>query len=126
LDLTHSTGTQGIVSLHAHDHGNGRSITKGCDKIGMEGEVAAQEGIICRHTNCKLEQFLHKWMDEQVCIPWLFWTRYYPNTKDVVPLEAFVWGEIVIENEEDPHGMLPLFEWSEAISGEAKCNVMMI
>jgi len=40
-DLTHSTGTQGIVSLHAHDHGNSRDITKGCDKIGMEGKVAA-------------------------------------------------------------------------------------
>jgi len=40
-DLTHLTGTQGIVSLHAHDHGNGRDITKGCDKIGMEGEAAA-------------------------------------------------------------------------------------
>jgi len=45
-DLTHSTGTQGIVSLHVHDHGNGGDITKGCDKIGMEGKAAAREGII--------------------------------------------------------------------------------
>jgi len=126
LDLTHLTGTQGIVSLHVHDHGNGGDITKGCDKIGMEGEAAAREGIICGHTDCKLEQFLHEQMDEQVCIPWLFWTRYYPNTKDVVPLEVFIWEEIVIENKKDPRSMLLLFEWSEAIGGEAKCNVTMI
>ena len=125
-DLTHSTGTQGIVSLHAHDHGNGGDITKGCDKIGMEGEAVAREGIICGHTDCKLEQFSHKWMDERVCIPWLFWTRYYPNTKDVVPLEAFVWGEIVIENKEDPRSMLLLLEWSKAIGGEAECDIMLV
>jgi len=40
-DLTHSTRTQGIVSLHVHDHGNSRDITKGCDKIGMEGKAVA-------------------------------------------------------------------------------------
>ena len=37
-----------------------------------------------------------------------------------------VWREIIIENKEDPHGLLLLFEGSEAISGEAKCDVTMI
>jgi len=105
---------------------NGRNVTEAHDKISMEGEEAAEEGIICGHTHCELEEFLHKQIDKQVCIPWLFWTRYYPNTKDVVLLEAFVWREIVIENEEDPHSMLPLFEWSKAVGSEAKCDVTMI
>jgi len=124
--LTHSTGTHAIVSLHVYKHGNGRNITKGCDKISVEGEDAAREGIICRHTNCKLKKFLHKRIDEQVCIPWLLWTRYDPNTKNVVLLEALIWREIVIEDKEDPRGLLLLFEGSKAISGEAECNVMMI
>jgi len=123
---THSTGTYAIVSLHVHEHGNGRNITKGCDKISVEGEDAVREGIICRHTDCKLEKFLHKRIDEQVCIPWLLWTRYDPNTKNVVLLEALIWREIVIEDEEDPHGLLLLFEGSEAIGGEAEHNVTMI
>ena len=76
----------------------------------MEGEDTAREGIICRHTNCKLEKFLHKRIDERVCIPWLLWTRYDPNTKNVVLLEVLIWREIVIEDEEDPRGLLPLFE----------------
>jgi hypothetical protein len=59
-DATHSTRTQGIVSFHVHEHGNGRNVTKHCDNISMEGEETAQEGIICRHTDHKLKQFLHK------------------------------------------------------------------
>jgi hypothetical protein len=89
-DLTHSTGTQGIVSLHVHEHGNGGNVTKHSDNISMEDEEAAREGIICRHTNCKLEKFSHERMDERVSIPWLLWTRYNPNVKNVVLLEAFV------------------------------------
>ena len=69
---------------------------------------------------------MHKRIDEQVCIMWLLWTRYDPNTKDVVLLEAFIWREIIIEDKEDPHGMLPLFEGSEAVSDEAECNVTII
>ena len=92
----------------------------------MEGEEAAQEGIICGHPNHELKQFLHEWIDEGVGIPWLFWTRYDPSTKDVVFLEPLVWREIVIENEEDPRSMLSIFKWSEAIRGKAKCNIMMI
>ena len=123
---THLTGTQGIVPLHMHKHANGRNVTKGSDKISIEGKDTAREGIICRHTGCKLEEFLHKRIDEQVCILWLLWTRYNSNTKDVVLLEVFIWREIIIEDKEDPHGLLPLFEGSEAIGGKAKCNVTMI
>jgi len=124
--LTHSTGTHAIVSLHVHEHGNSRNITKGCDKISVEGKDAAREGIICRHTDCKLEKFLHKRIDEQVCIPWLLWTRYDPNTKNVVLLEALIQREIVIEDKEDPCSLLLLFEGSEAVGGEAEHNVTMI
>ncbi len=126
FDLAHSTGTQGIVSLHVHQHGNGGNVTKASDDIGMEGKEAAREGIVCRHTRCKLKQFLHEWIDEGVCVPWLFWTGYDPSTKDVVLLEALVQREIVVENEEDPCGMLPLFEWSKAVGGKAQCNITMI
>jgi len=65
-------------------------------------------------------------MDKGVSVRWLFWTRYDPNTKNIVLLEALVWREIVIENEEDPRGMLPLLEWSKAIGGEAKCDIMLV
>jgi len=126
LDPTHSTGMQGIVPLHVHEHGNGRNVTKGSDKISTEGEDAVREGIICRHTGCKLKEFLHKRIDEQVCVLWLLWTRYDPNTKDVVLLEAFVWREIIIEDKEDPRSLLPLFEGSKAVGGKAKCDVTMI
>ena len=125
-DLTHSTGTRAVVSLHVHEHGNGRNVTKGRDKISVEGEDAAREGIICSHTTCKLEKFLQERIDERVCVPWLLWTRYDPNTKDVVLLEALVWREIVIEDEEDPRGLLPLFEGSEAIGGEAERNITIV
>jgi len=64
LDPIHLTGTQGIVPLHVHEHGNGRNVTKGSDKISTEGKDAAREGIICRHTSCKLKEFLHKRIDE--------------------------------------------------------------
>jgi hypothetical protein len=109
-----------------HEHGNGRNITKHGDNISMEDEEAAREGIIYRHTDCKLEKFSHKRIDEQVGIPWLLWTRYDPNTKNVVLLEALVWREVIVKDEEDLCSMLLLFEWSEAISGEAEHNVMMI
>ena len=125
-DPTHSTGTLGIVSFHVHEHENGRNVTKGSDDIGMKSEEVAQEGIICRHANCKLKEFSHKQMDEGVCIPWLVWTRYDPNTKNVVLLEALLWREIVVENEENPHGMFLPFEWSEAICGKPECNITMI
>jgi len=92
----------------------------------VEGEDTAREGIICRHTDCKLEKFLHKRIDEQVCIPWLLWTRYDPNTKNVVLLEALIQREIVIEDEEDPRSLLLLFEGSEAVSGKTEHNVTMI
>jgi hypothetical protein len=36
-----------------------------------------------------------------------------------------LWREIVVENEEDPCGMLPLFK-SEVVSGEAECDITMI
>jgi len=65
-------------------------------------------------------------MDEGVGVQWLFWTGYDPNTKNIVLLEALVWREIVIENEEDPRGMLPLLEWSEAIGGEAERDIMLV
>ncbi len=74
----------------------------------------------------QLEQFTHEWIDEGVCIPWLFWTRYDPNTKNVVLSEAFLWREIVVKNKEDPCGMFPLFKRSEAVGGEAECDITMI
>src|SRR5258707_1639783 len=125
-DAAHLTGTQTIVSFHVHEHGNSGNVAKASDDIGMEGKKASQEGIICRHTNLELKQFTHEWRDEGVCIPWLFWTRYDPDTKNVVLSEAFLWREIVVENEEDPCGMFLLFKRSEAVSGEAECNIMMI
>jgi hypothetical protein len=109
-----------------HEHGNGRHVAKASDDVGVEGEKASREGIICRHTDRKLEQFTNKWIDEGVCVPWLFWTRYDPNTKNVVLLEALVWREVVVENEEDPRGKLPLFKGSEAVGGEAECDITMI
>jgi len=63
LDLTHSTGTCAIVSLYMYEHGNS-NVTKGCDKISMEGKDTAREGIICTHTTCKLEKFLQERIDE--------------------------------------------------------------
>jgi hypothetical protein len=39
---------------------------------------------------------------------------------------VLLWREIIVENEEDPHGMLPLFKRSEAIGGEAECDITMI
>src|SRR5258708_23700688 len=125
-DAAHSTGTQTIVSFHVHEHGNSRNVAKASDDVGMEGKKASREGIICRHTDLELEQFTHKQIDEGVCIPWLFWTRYDPDTKNVVLSEVFLWREIVVENEEDPHGMFLLFKRSEAISGEAECDITMI
>jgi hypothetical protein len=92
----------------------------------MEGEKASREGIICRHADRELEQFTHERIDEGVCVPWLFWTRYDPNTKNVILSEAFVWRKIVVENEEDPRGMFPLFKRSEAVGGEAECDITMI
>ena len=41
LDLAHSTGTQGIMSFHVHNHGNSGNVTKASDNIGMEDEEAA-------------------------------------------------------------------------------------
>jgi len=126
LDLTHSTGTQAIVSFHVHKHGNSGNVTKASDDIGMEGKEAAREGVICRHTVCKLKQFLYKQIDKGVCIPWLFWTGYNTSTQNVVLLEALVRREIIIENEENPCSMLPLLEWSEAVGGEAERDITMI
>ena len=126
FDPTHSTGKQGIVSFHVHKHGNSGNVTKASDDIGMEGEEAAQEGVICRHTVRELKQFLYEQIDEGVCVPWLFWTGYDTSTQNVVLLEALVWREIIIENEEDLRSMLPLLEWSEAIGGEAKRDITMI
>src|SRR5258708_12327149 len=125
-DAAHSTGTQTIVSFHVHEHGNSGNVAKASDDVGMEGEKASQEGIICRHADLELEQFTHERIDEGVCIPWLFWTRYDPDTKNVVLSEAFLWREIVVENEEDPRGMFPLFKRSEAVGGKAECDITMI
>src|SRR5260370_31990523 len=119
LDAVHSTGTQTIVSFHVHEHGNSRNVAKASDDVGMEGEKASREGIICRHADLELEQFTHERIDEGVCIPWLFWTRYDPDTKNVVPSEAFLWREIVVENEEDPGSMLRIFKKTEAVGGGA-------
>jgi hypothetical protein len=44
--------------------------------------------VVWRHTNHELEQFTHERTDQGVCVSWLFWTRYDPNTKNVVLLEA--------------------------------------
>src|SRR5258707_15577290 len=126
LDAAHSTGTQTIVSFHMHEHGNSGNVSKASDDVGMEGEKASKEGIICRHADLELEQFTHEWIDEGVCILWLFWTRYDPDTKNVVLSEAFLWREIVVENEEDPCSMFPLFKRSKAIGGKAECNITMI
>ena len=41
-------------------------------------------------------------------------------------MEAFVWREVVIENKEDPRGLFLVFEWSEAVGGKAKCNIVVI
>ncbi len=114
------------MSFHVHEHGNSRNVAKASDDVGMEGKKASREGIICRHTDLELEQFTHERIDEGVCIPWLFWTRYDPDTKNVVLLKAFLWREFVVENEEDPCDMFPLFKRSEAIGGEAECDIMMI
>ena len=80
----------------------------------------------CALPICKLKQFTHERIDERVCVPWLFWIRYDPNTKNVVLLEVLLWRKIVVENEEDPRSKLPPFKRSESIHGEAKCNIMMI
>ena len=125
-DPAHSARTQAIVPFHVHEHGNGGNVTKASDDVSMEGEKAFREGIICRHADRELEQFEHEWIDEGVYIPWLFWTRYDPNTENVVLLEALLWREIVVENEKDPRGLLPLFKRSEAIGGEAECDITMI
>jgi hypothetical protein len=109
-----------------HEHGNSGNVTKGSDDVGMKVETASREGIICRHTSRELEKFTHERIDEGVCVPWLFWTRYDPNAKDVVFSEALLWREIVVENEEDPRGKLPPFKRSESIRGEAECNITMI
>jgi hypothetical protein len=114
-DPAHSTGTQAIVSFHVHEHGNSGNVAKASDDIGVEGEKASREGIVCRHADRELEQFTYERIDEGVCVPWLFWTRYDPNTKNVVLSEALLWREVVVENEEDPRGMLPLFKRSEAV-----------
>jgi len=92
----------------------------------MEGKEAAREGVICRHTIRKLKQFLYEWIDEGVCVPWLFWTGYDTSTQNVVLLEVLVRREIIIENEKNPRGMLPLLERSEAVGGEAKRDITMI
>jgi hypothetical protein len=114
------------VSLHAHEHRDSGDVAKASDDVGAEGEKSFREGIICRNADRELEQFTHERIDEGVCVPWLFWTRYDPNTKNVVFLESLVWREIVVENEEDPRGMLPLLKRSEAVSGEAECDITMI
>jgi len=92
----------------------------------MEGKDTAREGIICTHTTCKLEKFLQERIDEWVCVAWLLWTRYDPNTKKIVLLEVLVQREIVIEDKEDLCRMLLLFKGSKAVSGKAERNVMMI
>ena len=93
------------MSFHVHEHGNGGNVTEGSDDIGMESKEAARESIICRHTDRKLKQFSHERIDEGICVPFLFWTGYDPNTKNYVPLEALFWRDIVIEN---PRGMFLL------------------
>jgi hypothetical protein len=114
------------VSFHVHKHGNSRNIAKASDEVGVEDKKVSQEGIICRHASCELEQFMHEWIDEGVCIPWLFGTRYDPNTKNVVLSEVLLWRKIVVENEEDPRGKLLPFKRSEAIGGKSKCDITII
>jgi hypothetical protein len=109
-----------------HEHRDSGNVTKASDDVSVEGEKASREGIVCRNPDRELEQFTHKRIDEGVCVPWFFWTGYDPNTKNVVLLEAVVWREIVVENEEDPRGMLPLLKRSKAVSGEAECDITMI
>jgi hypothetical protein len=109
-----------------HEHGNSGNVAEASDDVSMEGEKASREGIVCRNTDRELEQFTHERIDEGVCVPWLFWTRYDPNTQNVVLSEALLWREIVVENKEDPRGMLSLFKGSESIGGEAECNIAMI
>jgi hypothetical protein len=109
-----------------HEHGNSRNVAKASDDIGVEGKKASREGIICRHADRELEQFTHERIDEGVCVPWLFWARYDPNTKNIVLSEALLWREVVVKNEEDPRGMLPLFKGSKAVGGEAECDITMI
>jgi hypothetical protein len=41
-------------------------------------------------------------------------------------LEAFIWREVVIENEENLCGLFLILEQSEAISGKAKCDITAI
>ena len=48
------------------------------------------------------------------------------TTEDVVLLEAFVRREVVIENEEDPRGLFPVFERREAVGGKAECDIAVI
>jgi hypothetical protein len=114
------------VSFHVHEHGNSRNIAKASDEVGVEDKKVSQEGIICRHASRELEQFMHEWIDEGVCIPWLFGTRYDPNTKNVVLSEALLWRKIVVENEEDPCGKLLPFKRSEAIGGKSECDITII
>lgn len=68
----------------------------------------------------------HERIDEGVCVPWLFWTRYNPDAENVVLLEALIWREIVVKNEEDPRGKLPFFKRSEDVGGEAEGDITMI
>ena len=76
--------------------------------------------------DCELEQFTHEQIDKRVCVPWLFRSRYDPSTKNVVLSEVFLQREVVVENKEDPCGMLPPFKGSEAIGGEAECDITII
>ena len=41
-------------------------------------------------------------------------------------MEAFVWREVVIENEENPRGLFLVFEQREAVGGKAKCDIAVI
>lgn len=52
--------------------------------------MASREGIICRHADRELKQLTHERIDKRVCIPWLSWTRYDPNTKNVVRSEVLL------------------------------------
>src|SRR5258707_7154240 len=109
-DAAHSIGTQTIVSFHEHEHENSGNVAKASDDVGMEGEKASREGIICRHADLELEQFTHERIDEGVCIPWLFWTRYDPDTKNVVLSEAFLWRGMEVKIKKDPPGRFPFFK----------------
>jgi hypothetical protein len=109
-----------------HNHGNDGNVTKASNDIGIEGEEAARECIICRYTSCKLEKFLHERIDEGVHVPWLFGTRYDPSTKNVILLEAFIWRKIVIKNEENLCSMFPLFKGSKAVCSKIEGYIMII